>query len=214
MKIKRLLLCLIVLFICGCQTISKTSIDDLINELATNINRVNVYRTGYSYYKTIGLSIKESSIYNEILESDSSTYYLYVDLISYYNKTNFDYKKSEKSYYSSSIEKGKKKGYLEINLQENNQYLIEIMFNYAKIEVMVDKEDITKALNYAIAILRSIEYNDDIINNLLDENVLSFQEETYNIFNTTSSDVSNYLKAVEQDQYVEDEQIKDTDLIN
>ena len=214
MKIKRLLLCLIVFFICGCQTLNKTSIDDLINELSTNINKVNIYRTGFSYYKPIGLSVKEYSLYNEVLESDNLSFYFYVDLISYFNKTSFDYKINEASYYSSGIEKGKKKGYLEINLQENNQYLIEIMFNYAKIEVMVDEADINKALSYAITILRSVEYNDEIISNLLNENVLSYQEEIYNIFNTTSADVSNYLKALEQDQYVEEEQIKDTDLIS
>ena len=214
MKIKRILLCLIVFFICGCQTLKQTSIDDLTSDLATKIREVNVYRTGYSYYKPIGLSVKEYSLYNEVLESDNLTFYFYADLISYYKKTSFDYQKSETSYYSKSIEKGKKKGYLEINLQENNQYLIEIMFNYAKIEVMVDEADINEALSYAIAILRSVEYNDEIISNLLDENVLSYQEEIYNIFNTTSADVSNYLKAVEQDQYVEEEQIKDTDLIN
>ena len=214
MKVKRLLLFLIIFFICGCQTLKKTSINDLVNGLATDIKKVNVYRTGYSYYKPTGLSVKEYSLYNEVLESDNLTFYFYADLISYFNKTSFDYKSSETSYYSTSIEKGKKKGYLEINLQENNQYLIEIMFNYAKIEVMVDEQDINTALNYAIAVLRSVEYNDEIISNLLDENVLSYQEEIYNIFNTTSADVSNYLKAVEQDQYNEEEQIKDTDLIN
>ena len=90
MKIKRLLLCLIVFFICGCQTLNKTSIDDLTNELSTNINKVNIYRTGFSYYKPIGLSVKEYSLYNEVLESDNLSFYFYVDLISYFNKTSFD----------------------------------------------------------------------------------------------------------------------------
>ena len=202
------------LFISGCQTINKTSIDDIINVFASDIKRVNIYRTGYSYYIPTGLSVSDYSLYNEVLETDNLTFYFYIDLISYYNKVQFEYKKNEDAYYSTSLKKDDKFGYLEINLKENDQYLIEIMFNYAKIEVMVDKSDIKEALSYAVAILRSLEYNDVIINNLLNEDILSYQEETYNIFNTTSDEVSNYLKAVEQDQYIEEEQIKDTDLIN
>ena len=214
MKIKRLLLCLAIFLLCGCQTVNNKKIEDITDQLSSDINEVNVYRTGYSYYIPTGLTVKEYSLYNEVLESDNLTFYFYIDIISYYNKVAFDYKPSDKLYYSAKINKGNKTGYLEINLQENNQYLIEIMFNYAKIEVMVDEDSIKSALSYAIAVLRSVDYNDEIIGNLLDENVLSYQEEIYNIFNTSSADVSNYLKAVEQDQYVEEEQIKDTDLIN
>ena len=214
MRIKQLLLIMILFLLCGCQTVHNTNIDDIVNHLATDINKVNVYRTGYSYYIPTGLIVKDYSLYNETLESDNLTFYFYVDIISYFNKTNFDYKKNESAFYSTSLKRDDKWGYLEINLKENNQYLIEIMFNYAKIEVMVDESDINKALSYAVAILRSVEYNDGIISNLLNENILSYQEEIYNIFNTTSADVSNYLKAVEQDQYEEEQVIKDSDLIN
>ncbi len=214
MKIKQMFLVVLMLFMCGCQTLNKTSVDDIINGFASDIKKVNTYRTGYSYYVPTGLTVSEYSLYNEILEADDMTFYFYVDLISYFNKVEFEYTKNESAYYSTSLKKDKKFGYLEINLKENDQYLIEIMFNYAKIEVMVDKQDIKRALSYAVTILRSVEYNDVIINNMLNENILSYQEETYNIFNTTSDEVSNYLKAVEQDQYVEEEQIKDIDLIN
>ena len=214
MRIKQLLLIMMLFLLCGCQTVNNTNIDDIVNHLATDINKVNVYRTGYSYYIPTGLTVKDYSLYNETLESDNLTFYFYVDIISYFNKTNFDYKKNESAFYSTSLKRDDKWGYLEINLKENNQYLIEIMFNYAKIEVMVDESDINKALSYAVTILRSVEYNDEIISNLLNENILSYQEEIYNIFNTTSADVSNYLKAVEQDQYEEEPIIKDSDLIN
>ena len=88
------------------------------------------------------------------------------------------------------------------------------MYNYAKIEVIVDEKNINLAVSYAVSILRSIEYNDNIIANLLGDDVLSYQEEAYNIFNTESSESSNVLKAIEEDKYVEEESIKDTDLIN
>lgn len=214
MKVKHILLFIFVFFMCACQTLQNTTIDELTIKLNQSINKVNTYRTGYSYYLPSGLSVKEYSLYNEVIESENITFYLYVDLISYFNKINFDYQKNNSSYFSKALNADNKSGYLEINLKENNQYLIEIMFNYAKIEMMVEESDINNALNYAIAILRSVNYSDEIINNLLNEDILSYQEETYNIFNTTSGEKSNYLMAVEQDQYVEEQTIKDSDLIN
>lgn len=214
MKVKHILLFIFVFFMCACQTLQNTTIDELTIKLNQSINKVNTYRTGYSYYLPSGLSVKEYSLYNEVIESENITFYFYVDLISYFNKINFDYQKNNSSYFSKALNADNKSGYLEINLKENNQYLIEIMFNYAKIEMMVEESDINNALNYAIAILRSVNYSDEIINNLLNEDILSYQEETYNIFNTTSGEKSNYLMAVEQDQYVEEQTIKDSDLIN
>ena len=214
MKIKYIILIIIMVLLCGCQKVNDTNIEDIVNKISKNIEEVNTYHTGYSYYIPQGLKVKEYSLYNDVLENDKYTFYLYVDLISYYNKVKNDYAINDSAFYSTKISSKDKYGYLEINLKENNQYLIEIMFNYAKIEVMVDKDSINDSLSYAVAILRSIEYNDNIIANLLGDDVLSFQEETYNIFNTTSSDKSNYLQKLEEDQYVEEENVKDADLIN
>ena len=213
MKIKYIIISLFLIVLCGCHTVKNEEIPDIVNNLSRPINKINTYHTGYSYYIPKGLSVKEYSPYNEVLESNEYEYYLYIDLISYYNKVKNEYEANKTSYYSERLKNDDKYGYVEINLQENNQYLIEIMFNYAKIEVMVDEDDIKDALSYSVAILRSIEYNDEIIANLLGDDVLSFQEEVYDIFNTTGSESSNYLKAIEEDQYVEPD-IKDTDLIN
>ena len=216
MKIKCIIMFFCMLLVCGCQDIKNKDIMSMTNKLASSIDKSNTYRTGFKYYLPTGMSIKEYSLYNDVIDTEEGTFYLYVDLISYSNKTESSYEKDEKAYYSSVINLNDKVGYLEINLQENNQYLIEIMFNYAKIEVMVDYDNINVALSHAVSILRSVEYNDSVVANLLGDDILNFQEEEYNIFNTTSSD-SNYLKYVEEDELKEQEQenvIKDTDLIN
>lgn len=213
MKIKYIILSLFMFLLCGCGNIQDESIESIINELATTSNKVNQYHTGYSYYLPTGMKVKEYSSMNEVLETDENVYYLYVDLISYHKKNKNDYEVNEQLYYSKKIETDKKFGYIQISLQENDEYLIEIMFNYAKIEVMVEKDDINVALNYAVSILKSIKYNDSVIENLLGNDVLSFQEQVYDIFHTDSTEKSNYLKAIEEDQYVEPD-VKDTDLIN
>ena len=98
------------------------------------------------------------------------------------NKEKIEYENNTSKYYSQKFNYDNKLGYLEISLRENNQYFIEIMYNYAKIEVMVDKELINKALINSISILRSITYDEAAINNMMSQNDLSYTEEEYELF--------------------------------
>lgn len=214
MKIKSIVILFCMLFLCGCQNVKNKDVESVIAKLETNFKKTNTYRTGYKYYLPTGMKVKEYTLYNDVLNSNAGTFYLYVDLISYLNKVELKYEKSDLAYYSTALNLNDKYGYVEINLKENDQYLIEIMFNYAKIEVMVDYDNINYALSQAVSILKSIEYNDYVIENLLGDNVLSYQEEVYNIFNTTSKD-SIYLQAIAEDSAdIEPDKFQDTDLIN
>jgi len=211
---KKFLILVCTLFLLtGCVDIKKKSVEDIIKgSLASRVDTTNVNRKGYRYYLPRGLKVINSNDYNEVFKDSKYKYYLYVDVISYFDKIHEEYKITDKAFLSSKIQNGDKLGYLEINEYENEKYLIEIMYNYAKIEVMVDKEDINKVIAHAICILSSITYNDSVIANLMGEDVLNFMEEEFNIFETVSSD-SNYLKYEEEYKY-EEEDIPDTDLIN
>ena len=110
------------------------------------------------------------------------------------------------------IKHGDLTGYIEINEIKDNQYLIEIMYNYAKIEVMVEKEFIKEAVANILSVLTSIDYNDTVIKNKLDSHVLSSYEETVDIFKTVS-ETRNTLKYVEDKTYDKDV-IPDMDLVN
>ena len=87
------------------------------------------------------------------------------------------------------------------------------MYNYAKIEVIVEKSDIKRSLSNAIMLLSSIEFNDNILKTLLDEDTAQFKEFEFNIFETATSE-SGYLQAIEADIYKEDDGVHDSDLIN
>lgn len=214
MKIKLLLLITSLLCLCGCQNVHDLDVSDIVSKVGNEITSYNTYHTGFKYYLPSGMSVVKSSLYNDEIESSNYIFYLYADIISYYNKVENDYRINDDAYFSAKLDAGDRQGYIEINLKENNQYLIEIMFNYAKIEVMVDYDDMAIALNYAVSILRSISYNDVVIASLVAEDILSFQDEVYNIFDNTSSD-SDYLKWIEEDIYVDpNETMKDTDLIS
>ena len=102
---------------------------------------------------------------------------------------------------------------MEINELDNDKYFIEIMYNYAKIEVIVEYRDINVTVANSLSILSSVSFNDSVLKTLLDEETSQFREFEFNIFETSTTD-SEYLQAVEGDIYEEDDEIHDSDLIN
>ena len=210
---KILILVLTVFLLCGCKNINKMSVDDIKdNSIKGKAAHPNTIRVGYKYYKPELMSIIKSEDYNEVLRSNDIYYYLYVDLVSYYNKKNNTYEENDISYYYKKIDTKKKKGYIEINEIKDNQYLIEIMYNYAKIEVMVSKKNINSALAYSLSILTSIKYNDKVIESTMGKSVLSAGEEPIDIFKTVGNDKKT-LKYVEDSKYDKDV-LPDMDLVN
>ena len=210
---KKLLIIICLLFITGCSDIRKLSYDDIINNIATRANKDNVYRTGYSYYLPRGMRVADSTLYNEAITDARYKYYLYVDIVSYYKKVTKDYSVNNNALVSKKLDYNGKFGYVEVNLLKNNKYLVEIMYNYAKIEVIVDKSNLNEAMLSIINILKSVEYNDSIIANLMGDDILNFSEEEFNIFNTKGSE-SNYLTVDKDAKNEEDTKIPDPDLIN
>ncbi len=213
---KKILLVIgMIILLCGCTDIKDKSYDNIIaSSLNNEYKYSNVYREGYSYYLPAGLKIVNNVETSDIITDNIYTYYLYVDRISYHNKVENDYIGNKNAFYSETYNYNDKFGYLEINNLQNDKYLIEIMYNYAKIEVIVDKDSINSAIAYSIIVLSSIKYNDSIIANLIDAKDAEFKEEEYNIFSTVSSE-GNVLQ-FKEDYNIEDENdiIPDTDLIN
>ena len=210
---KSIILLSLVLLLTGCININKSSYETIINEVLTSKVKVyNQYRDGYKYYLPHGLYVSTSKEYNEVIKSDRYNYYLYIDAISYLSNVKNKYKENNTSNYSLLINSGEKSGYLEIN-EEKDKYLVEIMYNYAKIEVIVEEKDIKKALSNAIIILSSIRYNDSVLNSITGEDILNYNDEAIDIFNSKSgSDASNFLEYVEEYDPV-DEEVTDYDLI-
>ena len=207
------------LLLTGCTNINKSDITQLVNEIQTSkANLSNQYRKGYKYYLPTTLNTININNSNEILTNGKLKYYLYVDLISYYNKVNNNYNESANPYYSKNINYNNKNGYLEIN-SKNNKYLIEIMYNYAKIEVIVDKDNINNAITNSLILLSTITYNNDIIKNMMGEDVLNYSENTFSIFDTNNGE-SNFLEYIQKygnyegDTEDEENTVPDYDLIN
>ena len=215
MKLKKFFIIMFFsLFLIGCTMVEDMSYQDIINIFNSVPKKANVSRRGYKYYLPNGMESINRGDYYEVLKSKKSYYYLYVDMISYINKLENQYEIDNKANYSDLIKIGDKYGYLEINLLENEKYLIEIMYNYAKIEVMVNEDSINEALCYSVNILNSIEYNNSVINSLLSDDTLNYTEEEFNLFET-GVDNSNKLEYIEQTEEIEeDNTLTDTDYVS
>ena len=85
------------------------------------------------------------------------------------------------------------------------------MYNYAKIEVIVDKYDLPKVISNSLIILSSVKYNSEILETIVGENILTSKEIEFNIFETKKTE-SNFLEVEANNIYVEEE--NDPDLIN
>ena len=209
---KKCLLLLTLIFLCGCTNIQEARPQDLIKEIVSSKNySYNEYRTGYKYYLPLSMSCLSSKKYNEILTDGNYKYYLYVDLVSYVKKNEFSYTVNENAYLSETINYNNLNGYFEVN-ERNDKYLIEIMYNYAKIEVIVDKDDINKAIVNSMIVLTTIDYTDDVIKNLLSIDDMSSSEENFSLFDESND--SNLLEVIQPGDYVDKDEVPDPDVIN
>ena len=210
---KFVVLIVMLLLLTGCTNIQKENYNDIISSVVTSrYNVFNEYRSGYKYYMPNSMSSVDTKDFNEKITSSKYNYYLYVDVVSYYNRTLNEFKSDDKAYYSEAITYEDKYGYLEINRQDNKKYLVEIMYNYAKIEVMVEESDLKEAVTNSIIILSSINYNSEILAGIVGDNALEYNEETFNIFQAKKKE-SNFLDVQESDVYEEKEKV-DPDLVD
>ena len=208
---RMVLLCILVILVTGCTSIEKSEIDNILNTTLSSISKTtNIPRQGYRYYLPKGLSVKNTKSFNELLEDEKYQYYLYVDIVSYNNKTKGEYTINKNAYFARSLENNGKFGYIEINNYKNDQYLIEIMYNYAKIEVVVYERDIKELVLLSSTILSSITYNDNVIEKYLSSSVLDSAEENFNIFEIVGSD--NFLEFANDDNKQDEK--NDPDYIN
>ena len=198
---KKLFLILFLLFfLTGCTVvrINTKSIDNITTVILSKENTLyNTIGNGYKYYIPRGVSYIDSNEYNEKLYCNGDYYYLYLDIISYYYKKDFTYKENKDLYYSKSIDMNNKKGYLEITKMDDKYYLIEFMYNYAKIEALVTEDKINEVVLNATYILSTVKYNDNVIKLVLDEDYFTNKEEKYNIFKSTNNSTSFELEYTE-----------------
>lgn len=195
---KLLALLLLLLFITGCGITKynedyRTSIDQLLSQ---NKNLYNTTGEGYKYYLPRNVKLKMSNDNNKILYSKGNIYYLYVDVISYYHRIKDTYEINNKAYYSKALNYNDKHGYIEIN-KIDDKYLVEIMYNYTKVETLVTYGNLNETITNLCYIVSSVKFNNKIIDTLIGSDVLDFGTEKFNIFEPKRTE-RNFLDYVNE----------------
>ena len=205
MKKRIVLLSNMLLLVSGCsiQQLSNTDFEENISMiLSQDTNLSNVNFDGYEYYVPSGMRFVNKDDYNAVLQDRySNRYYLYVDAIGYYHKTENTYKEDKDAFYSKKLKYNKKDGFIEIN-EEDNNYYIEMVFDYCKMEAYISKEYLVPVINNMSYILRSVQFHDKVLESLIGENVLDYKEENFNIFESNADD-SNDSVLEAFDDYVD-----------
>ena len=215
---KKIIISLLVLLLTtGCIPIASSSIEEITNTILSSMyalfNRVS---GAYKYYLPREMKATITDEFNEILSSKYHDYYLYVDLVSYYNDVTVTYETDNTLYYSSLLYGEDETGLLNIEEVGVDEYIITMYYNYGRIEVKVNKSDINEAVTNSLVILSSIQYNDDIIENMMGDDILSSAEEQIDIFEEDKAE-SEYLDTLEEEEDIytgNEEEDYDPDVIN
>lgn len=193
-----------IFFVTGCTAvrIDTSSIDNTINVVLSKQNTLyNHVGKGYKYYIPRGVIYIDTDEFNEKLYSNGNYYYLYIDAISYYYQKETEYKENPNAYYSRVIKVNDKDGYVEI-LEQDSKYLIKFSYNYARIESLVDKDDINDVILNASYILSTVKFNHNVVKIMLDDEYFTNKEEKYDLFNSveengasSNNNNNNYVEA-------------------
>lgn len=200
------------LFISGCSVIkvSNNSIGDIFDTiLYVDNNLSNTYMNGYKFYLPQGVKVIDKNDYNIKVKDDSTYYYLYIDTIAYYYKTDNTYTTNESHFYSEKIEHNDVNGYVDIE-EIGDKYFIVLMYNYAKIEAYVDKGDFDKTFTNMCYILSTIKFNDEVISEYVGVNSTIVQEEEFDIFSSKHEN-DNFLTYEKEYGTYKDDDLNDLD---
>ena len=202
MKRLIVLLSIVTILVTGCS-INKLDDNDIgknIKTLMSEKNKLyNVYYEGYKYYLPKGIGFLDKDDYNAILKDrNNNKYYLYVDAISYYHKVENDYEINNDSHYSKKLDYNGKTGYIQID-EVDGKYFIQFVYNYAKMEAYVSEKELVDVVTNMCLVLRTVKYNDVVLESLIGENKLNYKEEDYTLFKADSSKES-FLDVVEREE--------------
>lgn len=186
---KVILVLLLIIITTGCSVvrIDTSNIDNIVNVILTKDNKLyNQVGQGYKYYLPGGVTYIDSDELNDILYCNGNYYYLYIDAINYYYQTNVKYKEDDNLYYSRAFNMNdgfNHSGYLEIE-EKDGMYYVDFVYNYAKIEAIVEKKDLNDTILNSSYILSTVKYNYNIVELMLNEDYFINKTGKYENYDT------------------------------
>ena len=200
---KKILIIICVFFLFGCQKtdINSLSHEEIIKETIKSESKLyNVNNKGYRYYLPNEFSVIKDADYVQELLSHNNIYYLNIDVVSYYYKNNVQSEHDFSDYEYLTFENNDINGYLRIK-KNNDNFFVELCYNYAIIEVEVEESELNYAISRGITILNSIKYNDLIIDKYINDNSLDSSETIYKLPEPKNkNEDKNILQYIEENE--------------
>lgn len=207
---KRIILSLFIMgMLTGCSIVNLDSNNNDYNKIiTTSINTdldVNRASSGYKYFLPKGATLISDKEFNQKIRAFNTYIYLYVDVVSFYNKIDVKQTCDINSYYKQKIKNKDKDGIICIN-KENDKYFVKMSYNYANIELYADKENLNDVLAISSSIMSSVKYNKKMIKILLEDKSVSSSEVVYKLDKPSDSEsnFSTYLKEYAQEEESEE----------
>ena len=206
---KLLILMMITIILTGCTVvrIDTSNIDNIINVVLSKDNTLyNRVGKGYKYYIPRGVSYIDTIDLNEKFYSEGVYYFLYIDAVGYFHSREVDYEINEDAYYSRKIDAMGKEGYVEIT-EKDGLYYVQFMYNFAKIEAVTTYAKLADVILNASYMLSTVQFNDNVIELMLNDEFFTSREESYDIFTPTETietDLSRqYIELVDEEELEE-----------
>ena len=158
---KKYLILFLTLMLSGCSVvrINTNSLDTIVDVVLSKNNTLyNKDGQGYKYYIPNGVTHIDTDDLSHTLYYKGEYLYLYVDIVSYYYKKNIKYKKNDYAYFSKKIGNDDKTGYVEV-IKKDDLYYVNFYYNYARIEALVSRDNLSNTILNASYILSTIKYN-------------------------------------------------------
>ena len=199
-----ILICLFLLVGCTNKNINSMSLEEIVNSsIVTKSDLFNTNSKGYKYYLPNEFTLYREDDFVQELVSHNTKYYLNIDVVSYYYKTAMKTEHDFDDYEYFTFENNDINGYLRIR-KNNDNFFVELCYNYAIIEVEVKESELRYAISRGIAILKSIKYNDLVIEKYINDNDLESSETVYKLPEPKNKDESkNILEYIEEYEYKE-----------
>lgn len=197
---KKIILITLSFFLFGCTSnINQMTLQEIIDEsIQEEKTFVNINNKGYKYHLPSEFTVSEDNDYIQKLTSKNRVYYMNVDIVSYYYKNKLEAKHNLDDYEYYTFSNNNKQGYLRIT-KNNENFVVELCYNYAIIEVEVEESELRYAISRGILILDSIKYNDLVIEKYIVDKDIENSETIFKI--PEPSDKDNHKNVLE---YVEE----------
>ena len=206
---KKIILITLSFFLFGCASnINQMTFQEIIDEsIQEEKTFININNKGYKYYLPAEFTVAEDKDYIQKLTSKNRVYYMNVDIVSYFYKNKLETKHNLDDFEYYTFEHNNKQGYLKIT-KNNKNFVVELCYNYAIIEVEVEESELRYAVSRGILILDSIKYNDLVIEKYIEENSIENSETIFKIpepaDKTSNKNVLEYIEEFDPSEGSED----------